>query len=374
MATIRKKGDYYYARFYNANGKQVERTTRCKKVREAKKRAEELESIANGSISNNRLLEVVTELQESNQNKFTIQEIADKWISFKSASVKQTTLDAYKGSIKRFSNYFRQGMDRPANLLLSSHIEGWRDEMLQSVSITTANNSVKCIKLMLKFASDRGFIIVNPAKNIQAIKNTRRQERQPFSLDEIKSILAHCNDEWTSMVMLGVYTGQRLGDLASLQWANINLETKMIKIRTRKTGKRLTIPICNPLYQHLISYHALMSPQANDYVHSTLKQRMMSRNDKVSGLSNSFANILTNAGLRERYDWRTSKRNTTNRKHHSLSFHSLRHTAVTLLYEAGVPQAVVMELIGHSSEAMSQLYTHVGEKSLRDAASKFPSL
>jgi integrase len=36
-----------------------------------------------------------------------------------------------------------------------------------------------------------------------------------------------------------------------------------------------------------------------------------------------------------------------------LSFHSLRHTAVSLLKEAGIPDAVVMELVGHESAAMS---------------------
>ena len=45
------------------------------------------------------------------------------------------------------------------------------------------------------------------------------------------------------------------------------------------------------------------------------------------------------------------------RRNGDLSFHSLRHTAVTLLKEAGIPQAVVMELVGHDNEEMSQHYT-----------------
>jgi len=57
-----------------------------------------------------------------------------------------------------------------------------------------------------------------------------------------------------------------------------------------------------------------------------------------------------------------------------LSFHSLRHTAVSLLKDAGIPQAVVQELIGHESEAMSALYTHVGSEALRKAASALPAI
>jgi integrase len=46
----------------------------------------------------------------------------------------------------------------------------------------------------------------------------------------------------------------------------------------------------------------------------------------------------------------------------------LRHTAVSLLKDAGIPQAAVQELIGHDSEQMSALYTHVGREALEKAA------
>jgi site-specific recombinase XerD len=58
----------------------------------------------------------------------------------------------------------------------------------------------------------------------------------------------------------------------------------------------------------------------------------------------------------------------------ALSFHSLRHTAVSLLKDAGIPQAVVQELIGHDSKAMSALYTHVGREALEKAVAKLPKL
>jgi integrase len=57
-----------------------------------------------------------------------------------------------------------------------------------------------------------------------------------------------------------------------------------------------------------------------------------------------------------------------------LSFHSLSHTAVTLLKETGVPHAVVQELIGHDSEQMSEHYTHVGSEALKKAAAALPDV
>jgi hypothetical protein len=42
--------------------------------------------------------------------------------------------------------------------------------------------------------------------------------------------------------------------------------------------------------------------------------------------------------------------------------------------EAGIPAAVVMELVGHDSEAMSRHYTHVGADALRKAAESLPDV
>jgi integrase len=57
-----------------------------------------------------------------------------------------------------------------------------------------------------------------------------------------------------------------------------------------------------------------------------------------------------------------------------LSFHSLRHMAVSLLKEAGVPDSVVQALVGHESAAMSHRYTHVGKEALAKAAKTLPEL
>ena len=50
------------------------------------------------------------------------------------------------------------------------------------------------------------------------------------------------------------------------------------------------------------------------------------------------------------------------------------HTAVSLLKDAGVPDAVVMALVGHESAAMSRHYTHVGKEALARAAKTLPEV
>ncbi len=92
---------------------------------------------------------------------------------------------------------------------------------------------------------------------------------------------------------------------------------------------------------------------------------------KKSGLlSNQFTELLTAAGLRVA----TAAEEGKARVKYELSFHSLRHTATSLLKTAGIPQSVVMDYIGHDSADVSHGYTHTGREALEKAAAAFPLL
>jgi len=55
------------------------------------------------------------------------------------------------------------------------------------------------------------------------------------------------------LIRFGLYTGQRLADLATLTWAQIDLERDEIRLSIRKTGKSTLIPIAQPLREHLLT-------------------------------------------------------------------------------------------------------------------------
>ena len=62
------------------------------------------------------------------------------------------------------------------------------------------------------------------------------------------------------------------------------------------------------------------------------------------------------------------------RKVNEISFHSLRHTATSLLKRAGVSESVAMDIIGHDSAAISRHYTHIDESTKRKAIGKLPDV
>ena len=57
-----------------------------------------------------------------------------------------------------------------------------------------------------------------------------------------------------------------------------------------------------------------------------------------------------------------------------LSFHSLRHTATSMLKNAGVSDSVTMDIIGHESAAVSKNYTHIDKETKRKALDKLPDI
>jgi integrase len=70
----------------------------------------------------------------------------------------------------------------------------------------------------------------------------------------------------------------------------------------------------------------------------------------------------------------TGKGHSQRRTVSEISFHSLRHTATSLLKNAGVSAAVAMDIIGHESEAINRHYTHIEAATKRAALRKLPKL
>ncbi len=76
----------------------------------------------------------------------------------------------------------------------------------------------------------------NPAAGVKVAKLGDGNRRRGFTIPEIRRVLKIANDEWRSLIFFGLYTGQRLGDLARLTWQNVDLERDEIRFISRKTG------------------------------------------------------------------------------------------------------------------------------------------
>jgi integrase len=171
-----------------------------------------------------------------------------------------------------------------------------------------------------------------------------------------------------------LYTGQRLGDLARLTWANLDLEHSEIGLSTSKTGRRQIIPLAAPLQRHI------KTMPASDNLAQPLHPRAyasVANSGKVGTLSRQFYELMVKAGMVPAKKHRASENSvgrSGRRQHSQISFHSLRHTATSLMKNAGISAGIVQDIIGHESAAVSASYTHIDEAAKRTALSAMPDV
>ena len=220
-------------------------------------------------------------------------------------------------------------------------------------------------------------------------------------------------NEWYKLILIGIYTGLRLGDCCRLDWSQINLAQGVIQLVPRKTRRHhqrmVTIPIHPTLGQALLECNVGMWEYGNEKMRNCENEEMVtgekgeqSDNLALSQSSNSaFSyshNLTLHSGpvlpsIADAYahaHWKvnhmlkrifkaaniTTSVRLEGRKHRTpeATFHSLRHTFVSFAANAGVPLHIVQSIVGHESTAMTRHYYHENLSALKSAVAAIPTL
>lgn len=297
-----------------------------------------------------------------------------QWPETRKESISPRTHRAYAQVARDFISSLGPKADRDISQISRVDVTKYRDQKAAETSIATANKHLKYLRVGLGAAWKDGFIQDNPAAKVDLLPRRKGDytERRPFTLDELKSILKHASEEWRSIILFGFYTGQRLGDICALRWSNIDLQEDVIRFVTGKTGRRMEIPIAAPLARHIESMPSSDNPDDPLFPGAS---PIAKRDKSDSRLSQAFYDIMTAAGLaKARNHAAQGQGRSTRRAVNEISFHSLRHTATSLLKSAGVGEAIAMDIIGHDSAAISRHYTHIEPKAKRRALKKLPDI
>jgi integrase len=379
MASIWKhpQSKYFTACFRDHNGRQRRISTKETKRKNAQKLADEYENATRTKRTLKQAQAVLDRLHEELSGekvlRISFRRYLTDWLKAKEAETARTTITFYRGSLNKFVQFLGNRSDEPIREITKQDVVAFRNSLIKQISAKTANHDLKALKMMFKGARRDCVISEDPTEFVEPIRRERATKiKRPFTLSELRRILDLAGDEWRSMILFGLYSGQRLGDIATLRWKNIDLERNELRLSTRKTGRTMILPLATPLRNHVTSLHFADDPSAP--IHPKAFD-LVERQHKTGNLSNQFADLLATAGLRGKKNHKgTGKGRGSRRDVEPLSFHSLRRTATTILHEAGVPAAVAQALIGHDSEAMHELYVSVGREALQKAAAALPEI
>ena len=142
-------------------------------------------------------------------------------------------------------------------------------------------------------ASKRGFDSPHPLTSLFSLK---RLERTSANVVEqiVALIEAAPTADWKGAILCGYYTGLRLRDIADLQWNAVDLDKRSITVRTRKTDKRVTVPI------HL-EFAAWLASQTRGIGKAPVFPTLVGKSGGgKSGLSMAFKRIMERAKIKGR--------------------------------------------------------------------------
>jgi len=107
--------------------------------------------------------------------------------------------------------------DEPIDEITKQDVVSFRHSLVGEVSAKTVNHDLKALKMLFKSARRDSAITDDPTEFVETVRKERGIKiKRPFALPEFRSVSDLANDEWRSIILFGLYTGQRLGDIATL--------------------------------------------------------------------------------------------------------------------------------------------------------------
>jgi integrase len=380
MASVRKKGGskYWFGCFVMPDGRRVQRSTKSKDKMEALQIALSWEKAtrqrATVEQSKKVIASIVKIVHGDVASDESVSTYFDRWVKRKAVEVGKNTADRYKNCLENFTTYLGSRANNPLAEIVATDLAKWRDGLASKIAPGTVNVYLKVVRSAFRDAHAEGAIVDSPARAIKLLKRSVSEKsavastRRAFTEDELQKTTAQIpeDSEWRGMFLAGIFTGQRLSDIAHM--SKTDLKDGWWRFRVKKTGRAAAIPLAKPLADWLDKHCKTVRGQ---YVFPSAVKTIERSNGLPGTLSNQFRRYLELAGVVEYRKHRSQgigrggKRSTG-----GLSFHCLRHTTNTLLKTAGVQESVAMDFVGHESESISRLYTHVPEESLLAAVRK----
>lgn len=379
MAYLRrlKRSPYWIAGFNLPDGRRTQRSTKLTDRKSAMKLALQWEEGARNRITEAQARRVLSDIHEQIHgtplSTPSLSAYVEQWLGRKAGETTAVTLKSYEHATREFREFMGDRAAQSIHYVTPAQVAAWRDHASTKATPRTANNKLKIVRTLFQTAWRDGLLTDNPAAKVQALK-TKDSVRRAFTLPELRALLKLASSEWRGMILTGLYTGQRLKDIASLTWANVDTERDELRFATSKTGRRQVLPLAKPLRAYIEELPASDDPSAPLFPDAF---KIATENRDTSPLSQQFHDLMVSAGLalpRPKKNEPATVGRAAKRALSVISFHCLRHTATSLLKNAGVSEAVARDIIGHESAEISRHYTHIDEQSKRKALARLPDI
>lgn len=259
----------------------------------------------------------------------------------------KNTINAYKRDIIAFSDFCEEEFDQKEITLIHYHqIRTWIVALVENkISNRSINRKISSLKTFYSFLKKIHEIEINPLAKHKALK-VQKKIQTPFDKEEVESVLSVLGEgkDFESVrdkliVELLYSTGMRRIELVNIKEKDIDFSRQVIKVLGKRNKERYVMVLPSVL-KTLNQYLSLK----RDYEKSSVEALLITK--KGVKIYETLVYRVINLYF--------SKVSTKAKK----SPHILRHAFATQLLNNGASLNSVKELLGHSSLAATQVYTH----------------
>jgi integrase/recombinase XerC len=258
------------------------------------------------------------------------------------------TINAYLNDIGYFES-FNKNQSHQDNIeeVNYSQIRTWIVSLVDDgISNASVNRKISSLKAFYKFLLKTKQIEISPLLKHKALK-TPKKLQIPFSEKEVEDVLTQIQnpegfEEIRDKLIIDLFytSGIRRTELIHLKLTNVSLSNNTIKVIGKRNKERIlpVLPIISKQFVLYLSERSHLEKVMDSDYFFLLKKGLKLNDSFVYRLINSYFSTVSEKVKK--------------------SPHILRHTFATHLLNHGADLNSVKELLGHSSLASTQIYTH----------------
>jgi integrase len=380
MASIhrdpRSRKGVWYAYYKLADGRRVARSTKTNDRAKAKIIAEAWEAgetaAAFGELSQRRVLAILNETLQRIGAKpvqyVTVKDWLTDWLAAKEHQTSKATMVAYGQAVADFLAHLgERGAARRLDSITPTDIEGFiRVLRKEGRSASTINKIRTYLSQPFEKARKGGTIPFNPIATVQPEK-VEPVTKGVFTLQQVAALVAAAEPDWQGAILFAWGSGARLGDVANLRWSSLDIANGLVTFREQKTGATATIGL-HPDFADWLTTRPV--PEAVDApVFPTLAGHPV---NSTTGLSAQFVQIMALAGIETQL--LRQGNSGKGRSVRALSFHSLRHSAASNVFNSEAIRETVRRVTNHAAGGSLDNYLHQDIEAIKAAVGLIPRL
>jgi integrase len=368
----RQAGGNWYVR-YTVDGKPIEKSTGTSNRKQAEAiraewlsafklqgKTEVLQAVAA------QLADTETKLAAIDAQRHPPPEIRQIWSRFLDSPSRpdsgESTLHVYSFKWKRFEVWLGEKYPDAKHLhevtpaIATAYA---KDLTAAKMSASTFNQHKNLLRMVWRALTDECRLTVNPWDKVQPKKLTplanRKRSLTPAQFESLIAAVEGTRDLKDLFTLLA-WTGLRLADAVLMKWGSIDFSRRVISLAPIKTarrqGKLVHIPIFPAAAEVLNRRQAGKALNPRGFVFPELADQYAR---DASAISKVIAQAFERAGMQT-----TERRADRSRGVVVFGAHSLRHFFVTAATAAGMPDAMIKTITGHSTDGMLEHYQQIG--------------